>query len=238
MKEIVMRTNDQWRHNRGLVNDAMSPRFLSNTAGQQVYNQALNLIELWRQKMRLSKGHAFNLRADLQLCTADAIWATTFGDDIAACKVQSDYLRSLDSIKLLEDEETLAQFPAKPNPDAYAAWKAISESGEIPMSSPFGRHHHVSSPKQDEKAANMVLYSSSPLNSSLTYAKPSHSRTISSKTRPKRPAKRPKLIMPVNPTQSIPSLISLSIAKSYWPRKKGGCQSMNRNSSTTSSPVS
>ena len=70
MKEVVMRTNDQWRHNRRLVNDAMSPRFLSNTAGQQVYNQALNLVELWRQKIRLSKGHAFNLRADLQLFTA------------------------------------------------------------------------------------------------------------------------------------------------------------------------
>lgn len=151
MKEVVMRTNDQWRHNRRLVNDAMSPRFLSNIASQQVYNQALNLVELWRQKMRLSKGHAFNLRADLQLCTADSIWATTFGDDIAACKVQSGYLRSLDSIKLLEDEEALAQFPAKPNPDAYAAWKAISESGEIPMNSPLGRHHHVSSAKQDEK---------------------------------------------------------------------------------------
>ncbi|KAM0797280.1 cytochrome P450 [Usnea florida] len=142
MKEVVMRTNDQWRHNRRLVNDAMSPRFLSNIASQQVYNQALNLVELWRQKMRLSKGHAFNLRADLQLCTADSIWATTFGDDIAACKVQSDYLRSLDSIKLLGDEEALAEFPAKPNPDAYAAWKAISESGEIPMNSPLGRHHH------------------------------------------------------------------------------------------------
>ncbi|KAL8660235.1 MAG: hypothetical protein Q9226_000037 [Calogaya cf. arnoldii] len=142
MKEVVMRTNDQWRHNRRLVNDAMSPRFLSNIASQQVYNQALNLVELWRQKMRLSKGHAFNLRADLQLCTADSIWATTFGDDIAACKVQSDYLRSLDSIKGLEDEDALAQFPAKPNPDAYAAWKAIAESGEIPMDSPLGRHHH------------------------------------------------------------------------------------------------
>lgn len=92
--------------------------------------------------MRLSKGHAFNLRADLQLCTADSIWVTTFGDDIAACKVQSDYLRSLDSIKLLEDEEALAQFPAKPNPDACAAWKAIGESGGIPMNSPLGRHHH------------------------------------------------------------------------------------------------
>ncbi|KAL8942489.1 MAG: hypothetical protein Q9216_001633 [Gyalolechia sp. 2 TL-2023] len=142
IKEVVMRTNDQWRHNRRLVNDAMSPRFLSNIASQQVYNQALNLVELWRQKMRLSKDHAFNLRADLQLCTADSIWATTYGDDIAACKMQSDYLRSIDSIKLLEDEEALAQFPAKPNPDAYAAWKAIAESGEIPMNSPLGRHHH------------------------------------------------------------------------------------------------
>jgi hypothetical protein len=154
MKEVVMRTNDQWRHNRRLVNDAMSPRFLSNIASQQVYNQALNLVELWRQKMRLSKGHAFDLRADLRLCTADSIWATTFGDDIAACKVQSDYLRSLDSIKLLEDEEALAQFPAKPDPDAYAAWKAIVESCEIPMNSPLGHYHHVSSAKQDEKATN------------------------------------------------------------------------------------
>jgi hypothetical protein len=238
MKEVVMPTNDQWRHNRRLVNDAMSPRFLSNIASQQVYNQALNLVELWRQKMRLSKGHAFNLRADLSLCTADSIWATTFGEDIAACRVQSDYLRSLDSIELLEDEDALAQFPAKPNPDAYAAWKAIGESGAIPMNSPLGRYHHVSSAKQDEKATNKVLYSGSPSNSSLTYAEPSRLRTISSKTRSRRPGQKPKLIMPVNPMQSIPSLISSSIAKSHWPRKKAGCQSMIRNSSTTSSPVS
>lgn len=152
LKEVVMRTNDQWRHNRRLVNDAMSPRFLNNIASQQIYNQALNLVEMWRQKMRLSKGHAFNLRADLQLCTADSIWATTFGNDFAACKVQSDYLRSLDSIKVLQDKEGVAQFPAKPDPDAYAAWKTIGESGEIPMNSPLGRHHHVSSSKQDGKS--------------------------------------------------------------------------------------
>lgn len=152
MEDVVMPTNDQWRHNRKLVNDAMSPRYLSEIASQHVYNQALNLVELWRQKMRLSKGHAFSLRADLSLCIADAIWATTFGDDFAACKVQSDYLRSVDSIKLLEDEEALAEFPAKPNPDAYAAWKTLCDSFEIPMNSPLGRYHHVSSAKQGEKA--------------------------------------------------------------------------------------
>ena len=147
-----MRTNDQWRHNRRLVNDAMSPRFLNNVASLQVYKQALNLVELWRQKMRLSKGHAFNLYADLQMVAADTIWAATFGDDIAACKTQSVYLSSLDSIKIHEDEEALVEIPVKPNPDVYDAWKAISESGEIPMNSPLGRHHHVSSAKQDEKS--------------------------------------------------------------------------------------
>jgi hypothetical protein len=46
--------------------DTMSPHFLNTVAGPQLYFAALNVLALWRERMRLAKGHPFRADKDVQ----------------------------------------------------------------------------------------------------------------------------------------------------------------------------
>ena len=137
-----MHTNDQWRSNRRLVSETMSPQFLNSVAAPQVHESTLDLINLWGQKLRLAKGHAIEVMQDIQMCTVDTIWATAFGTKIDACKSQSVFLASLDEIDLPKHKSASVTIPVGEVPRSYWALTAIAKSSEIPLNSPFGRHHH------------------------------------------------------------------------------------------------
>jgi Cytochrome P450 len=142
--QVHMRTNDQWRFNRRLAGDAMSPHFLHQVAAPRVHDSTLDLIEVWQQKLRLSKGHTIDVIEDIRMCTVDTIWAPTFGVNIGTCRSQSQHLRQRQGIALPESEDTLLQLPTVAPPAPYLALKRVAGSSEIPMNSPFGQSHHVS----------------------------------------------------------------------------------------------
>ncbi|PTB37048.1 hypothetical protein M441DRAFT_175388 [Trichoderma asperellum CBS 433.97] len=142
-QQSVLPTNDQWRHNRRLVADTMSVPFLNNVATYRVYENTIDLIDLWRQKLRLAPKHAFDVYKDVQYCTVDTIWAATFGSSLGISKSQADYLSNLDHIALPPDsKKTVAEIPEGEFPEGWHTLTTIVRSFEIPMNSPLGRHHH------------------------------------------------------------------------------------------------
>ncbi|KAF2160919.1 hypothetical protein M409DRAFT_70014 [Zasmidium cellare ATCC 36951] len=143
MNQVSMRTNDQWRHNRRLMADAMSPRFLNNIAAKEIHQNTLDLIDLWRQKIRVANGHVIDVGQDIKYCTVDTIWATAFGTAVDACKSQCEYLSTLPAMSpALKSPDTVTNIPVHGLSKVYSALETISISSEIPMNSAFGRWHH------------------------------------------------------------------------------------------------
>ncbi|KAL3426498.1 cytochrome P450 [Phlyctema vagabunda] len=136
-------TNDQWRYNRRLVACAMSTPFLNNVAAYRVHENTVDLINLWRQKIRLAPSHVFDVYKDVQYCTVDTIWAATFGESLGISKSQGDYLCNFDHIPLPANSNKIAaEIPTGEFPEAWHSLTTIVQSFDIPMNSPLGRHHH------------------------------------------------------------------------------------------------
>ncbi|KAK4504608.1 hypothetical protein PRZ48_002569 [Zasmidium cellare] len=143
MNQASMRTNDQWRHNRRLMADAMSPRFLNNVAANEIHRNTLDLIDLWREKFRIAAGHVIDVSQDIKYCTVDTIWAAAFGTAADACKSQYQYLSTLPALSSASRApETVTSLPVHGLSEIYKALETIASSSEIPMNSPFGRWHH------------------------------------------------------------------------------------------------
>ena len=62
---VHMPTGDEWRSHRKLVGDLMSPGFLSEACAPQLYNTALDTINLWKEKLRLTEGRPFTAQEDV-----------------------------------------------------------------------------------------------------------------------------------------------------------------------------
>jgi len=143
--QAAMATNDQWRSNRKLVADVMSPDFLNNTTGPSLHRATQSLLGLWREKMRLAKGQAFDASHDINGCTMDTMFAALFGSDIQACASQRDFLAKIDHLGQPKDLDQLAQLPRIPTPKLFDTLEEIAGSTQIAMNSPIGSTHHVSS---------------------------------------------------------------------------------------------
>lgn len=143
-EQVSMDTNDRWRANRKLVADVMSPDFLNNKAAPSVYEATQTLIDLWREKMRLADGQAFDACKDINMCTIDTIFAAVFGSDVGACNSQKEFLRTVAQLDGLKDAEQLAKIPTRTTPKDFDAIVNLISSAIIVLHSPFGRTHHVS----------------------------------------------------------------------------------------------
>ena len=123
----------------------MSPPFLNNVAAYRVYENTIDLVSLWRQKMRLAPTHVFDVYKDVQFCTVDTIWAATFGTSLGLSKSQADYLSNFDHIPLPPNsKEIVAEILEGELPEIWYTLTTIIRSFEIPMNSPLGRYHHCS----------------------------------------------------------------------------------------------
>ena len=140
---ICMPTNDTFRHQRRLLANTMSPAFLDQVAAPKIYNAALDLIELWRLKIKLVGNHPFLASSDIHLMALDAIWGTTFGTSSGATKSQVALLSSLAKLEgLSHDENVLAEFPNGPTPRAFDATVTMTDSAEKSAGSPVPRWRH------------------------------------------------------------------------------------------------
>ncbi|KAM0722249.1 hypothetical protein Q7P37_001690 [Cladosporium fusiforme] len=139
---VHMPTSDRWRAHRKLMGDTMTPAFLNNVVGPQMHRNALSMIELWREKARLARGHPFAAKDDIKAAAMDIIWAAAFGTQMKVADTQTSLLSGLSSIDLPADPEKEATLPSAPNPEAFDAVLTVSDTVEIALQSLFPRIQH------------------------------------------------------------------------------------------------
>lgn len=132
----------------------MSASFLNQVASHRVYEATLDLVSIWREKIRLSPTQVYDVYRDIQFCTMDTIWAATFGTDLGIAKSQAEHLSRLDNIEYPPTKEGLVKMPETGLPEVWFMLAAIMGSCEIVMNSPLGRWHHRTSQTSFELIAN------------------------------------------------------------------------------------
>lgn len=142
--QVHMPTGDEWRAHRKLMADTMAPRFLNEVASYQMYSKALDLIDLWREKARLSRNHPFLVLEDIKRGTFDIIYSSTVDLDAGAVSSQTALLRKmeLEDIKLPEDVDSPVDFSDTTPPPEYDSLTTLIGSVEIATNSPVPRQHH------------------------------------------------------------------------------------------------
>jgi hypothetical protein len=127
---------------RKLMADTMSQSFLSDAAGPQMHKNALALIELWREKARLARGHPFSAIDDVKAAAMDIIWGATFGSQMNVSDAQTTLLSGLEHIEQPVDTESEIVFPRAPEPESFRAIITLCDSCEIPIKSLVPRFEH------------------------------------------------------------------------------------------------
>jgi cytochrome P450 len=140
--QVTMKTNDVWRTHRRVMGDTMSPSFLNNVAAPQIYDTALELVNLWREKERLAAGRPFNVSDDVYKGALDVIWAATLATDSGTTKKQQELLANTKHIDLSQDVNTAVTFPTAKDPPAFEAILTVVESTGIAMKSMTPRFSH------------------------------------------------------------------------------------------------
>lgn len=135
--QLCLATNDEWRSNRKLMNDTMSTPFLSNVVGPIMHSIALDLMDLWRHKIRLSKGHPFSAFDDVFKGALDIICQATFGVKVGAIRRQIDLLSETIQVPLDSDPQVAAILPAAEDPEFFNAILKISATVEWVYSTSF-----------------------------------------------------------------------------------------------------
>lgn len=138
---VTKASNDEFRSQRKLMQDLMSPTFLNGVAAPQLHKNFMDLIKLWEEKMRLGQGHPFSVKEDVYDTALEAIWAAVFGTEETATitRNQIDLISPMEHPKIppTDDEEVI--FPRAPPPVAFEAILRLTDSYENLVKSPFPR---------------------------------------------------------------------------------------------------
>ncbi|KAH8680643.1 cytochrome P450 [Xylariales sp. PMI_506] len=78
---ISMKTSDpQFKANKELVKDLMTPQFLNTVSAPEIHSNALKFIELWKSKARVANGRPFSASEDIHTVTFDIIKLVALGE--------------------------------------------------------------------------------------------------------------------------------------------------------------
>lgn len=77
---ITLKTGPQWKAQRRLLQDLMTPAFLHRVAAPNIYKSALRLRDLWKRKAHLAGESAFSAEHDIFYAALDAVLDFGFGD--------------------------------------------------------------------------------------------------------------------------------------------------------------
>ncbi|ELR06955.1 hypothetical protein GMDG_08189 [Pseudogymnoascus destructans 20631-21] len=132
-----MPTNSEFRQHRKWIQGVMGMGFLHQTAAPHIYAAGLDLLQLWEQKSRLTKGHPF-AADDLYGTAMDAVWAIVFGADIdnSTTKAQLKLYSTIKSIHLENDLDSPVELPSAPYPAAVQSILTLTDSVETSIKSP------------------------------------------------------------------------------------------------------
>ncbi|KAI4594425.1 hypothetical protein KJ359_008213 [Pestalotiopsis sp. 9143b] len=142
---IMKPTNGVWKAHRRLLQDLMSPPFLNQVAGPNLYANTQSLIDLWTLKADIAQGRPFSATDDIYGAALDAIFAFTFGKSFSynATAPNMHLLQGLSAEEIARlrgsggDDDKPVGFPTAPRDKAVTATfdvaHAIEEINGIPF---------------------------------------------------------------------------------------------------------
>jgi hypothetical protein len=117
----------------------MAPAFLNSIAAPQLHANFTDLIKLWTEKMRLSRGRSFSVKEDIYGTALEAIWAAVFGVEGAKTITRENIglLSPKKSISLPSASDDAAEFISAPAPPELDAVLKLTDGIEHAIKSPF-----------------------------------------------------------------------------------------------------
>lgn len=153
---ISMLTSDpQFRRNRALVKDLMTPQFLHAVNAPEIWRNAVHFVDLWRWKARVADGRAFEAAQDVSHMTFDIIKNVAVGRDGQTMmemyfdQLQSDFdtppKRSVDDDKIV--------FPTPPRDDTLEAQHRMNQALTPGLAVPMKIFHALNNRRPYMRAA-------------------------------------------------------------------------------------
>ncbi|KAJ4419090.1 hypothetical protein N0V85_001188 [Neurospora sp. IMI 360204] len=152
---IVKPTDHEFKAQRRLWVDVMSPAFLRTVVAPNIYRSTLELVELWRLKSRVGGGRPFEAHHDLETAAFDAIWVAVLGSELGGIRSeieavttskedrhQNQQQQILQTQQEYEDQDQPAHMPGAERSDLYEAIQYLNKSVERIMASPMPVLHH------------------------------------------------------------------------------------------------
>lgn len=127
-----MPTNDEWRANRKLIAETMSPRFLNHYAAQCIHKSTLEYVDLLLEKEKRSAGHPFEVKIDTFGVMLDGMVGATFGTESGAVKCQLKFIQGMNGVAPIDDSRGFADFVRAPDPPLLDALILLMWSLHIP----------------------------------------------------------------------------------------------------------
>ncbi|KAK2036475.1 cytochrome P450 [Colletotrichum somersetense] len=129
---INLKTGPEWKGHRRLLQDLMTPAFLSSVAAPNIYTSAANLVDLWRTKARLAGSRAFSAEQDFYYAALDAVLDFGFGNSYPhrALKPQVELLAAQEKqpTQAISATADPVEFPTA---SSHESIKAILAAGDL-----------------------------------------------------------------------------------------------------------
>lgn len=139
---MVKTTNEEFKQQRRLWQDVMSPDFLRTVVAPNVHKPVLDLVELWRLKTKLALNHPFEALDDLELSAFDTIWVAILGSKLNGTRTEIEYLESHSAVSMPQNDDDAIHLPTAPRSTMFQAIAYINGTMERIMRSPFPKYHH------------------------------------------------------------------------------------------------
>lgn len=129
----MMTTDPQFRKNRELVKDLMTPNFLNTVNAPEIWRNTVHFVDLWKFKARVANGRAFEAASDVSHMTFDIIKNVAVGrDGKTMMEVYFDQLRSQldgkDAKATGGNQAAAFDFPEAPTDDTMEALHRMNEA--------------------------------------------------------------------------------------------------------------
>ncbi|KAI1843859.1 hypothetical protein JX266_009915 [Neoarthrinium moseri] len=162
---IGMRTSDpQFKANRELVKDLMTPNFLNTVSAPEIHSNALKFIDLWRLKASKANGRPFQGDQDINVVAFDIIKVVALGegDSQSMTELYQEVVRKTDFETQHPDSKDAAfEFPENlPNEDLLShqvQQEAIGQSVTTPSPALFHKFNNRKAHMQEAYGIKMRM---------------------------------------------------------------------------------
>ena len=136
-------SDPRFKLHRNLLKDLMTPAFLHEVAGPQIYANDETFMKLWEYKAEAAQGRAFQADEDIYNTALDVIFATSFGLDPKRSN-SAAHLQQLTAapVQIAQSQEEPVDFLHARRPIGFQAITTLTESLEACTKSPVPRLAH------------------------------------------------------------------------------------------------